>query len=207
MIVGGRRLDHMATFTDNTWGLAFNETGDVFGNTANGEHSNYVAIPRPYYQDVKGLSGDGKKKLDGHYAMHANTRRIRQVDVQGGFTAAAGHNFYTARAFPKEYWNRVAFVNEPTGHVVHRAIIERQGSGFVERDGWNVAASDDEWFAPVHAVLGNNDHDLLGVLPDRWEVEVDDVRFALVHDAGDRRGRAEPRCPSLLHISAPPRPY
>ena len=48
-----------------------------------------------------------------------------------------------------------------------------------------------EGFAPVHAVLGNNDHDLLGVLPDRWEVEVDDVRFALVHDAGDRRGRAE----------------
>ena len=44
--------------------------------------------------------------------------------------AAAGHNFYTARAFPEEYWNRVAFVNEPTGHVVHRAIIERQGSGF-----------------------------------------------------------------------------
>ena len=150
----GRRLEHMASFTNNTWGLAFNETGDVFGNTANGEHSNYVAIPRPYYQQVRGLSGDGKKKLDGHYAMHANTQRIRQVDVQGGFTAAAGHNFYTARAFPREYWNRVAFVNEPTGHVVHRAIIERQGSGFVERDGWNVAASDDEWFAPVHAEVG-----------------------------------------------------
>jgi putative phosphoesterase len=48
-----------------------------------------------------------------------------------------------------------------------------------------------EGFAPVHAVLGNNDHDLLGVLPERWEAEVDGVRFALVHDAGDRRGRAE----------------
>ena len=86
--------------------------------------------------------------------MQANTQKIRQVDVQGGFTAAAGHNFYTARAFPQEYWNRVAFVNEPTGHVVHRAIIERKGSGFAEKDGWNVAASDDEWFAPVHAEVG-----------------------------------------------------
>jgi putative membrane-bound dehydrogenase-like protein len=150
----GSRMEHMANFTNNTWGLAFNETFDVFGSTANGEHSVYVAIPRPYYQGVSGLTGDGKKKIDGHYAMHANTQKVRQVDVQGGFTAVAGHNFYTARAFPEEYWNRIAFVNEPTGHVVHRAIVERQGSGFAEKDGWNVVASDDEWFAPVHAEVG-----------------------------------------------------
>ena len=37
---------------------------------------------------------------------------------------------------------------------MHRAVIERQGSGFAEKDGWNVAASDDEWFAPVHAEVG-----------------------------------------------------
>ena len=126
----------------------------MFGSTANGEHSVYVAIPRPYYQGVQGLSANGKKKIDGHYAMQANTQKIRQVDVQGGFTAAAGHAFYTARAFPREYWNRIAFVNEPTGHLVHRAIIERQGAGFAEKDGWNIAASDDEWFAPVHAEVG-----------------------------------------------------
>jgi uncharacterized protein len=147
-------LEHMATFTNNTWGLGFNETGDVFGSTANGEHSNYVAIPRPFYDKVKGLSGDGKKKIDGHYALQPNTTKIRQVDVQGGFTAAAGHTFYTARSFPQEYWNRVAFVSEPTGHVLHRAVIERRGSGFAESDGWNVAASDDEWFAPVASEVG-----------------------------------------------------
>jgi putative membrane-bound dehydrogenase-like protein len=150
----GRQMEQMASFTNNTWGLGFTETFDVFGSTANGEHSVYVAIPSPYYQGVTGLRADGKKKIDGHYAMQANTPRIRQVDVQGGFTAAAGHNFYTARAFPQEYWNRVAFVNEPTGHVVHRAIIDRQGSGFAEKDGWNVAASDDEWYAPVHSEVG-----------------------------------------------------
>jgi azurin len=48
----------------------------------------------------------------------------------------------------------VAFVNEPTGHVIHRALIEPHGSGFAERDGWNIAASDDEWFAPVHSEVG-----------------------------------------------------
>jgi putative membrane-bound dehydrogenase-like protein len=148
------RLEHMATFTNNMWGVGFNETFDLFGSTANGEHSVHVAIPHSYYRGVAGLRGDGKRKIDGHYAMHPNTPRIRQVDVQGGFTAVAGHSFYTARAFPQEYWNRVAFVSEPTGHVVHRAIIERKGSGFAETDGWNLAASDDEWFAPVHAEVG-----------------------------------------------------
>jgi len=47
-----------------------------------------------------------------------------------------------------------------------------------------------EGFAPVHAVLGNNDHDLFGVLPERVELEVDGVRFGIVHDSGETQGRA-----------------
>jgi putative phosphoesterase len=43
--------------------------------------------------------------------------------------------------------------------------------------------------APVHAVLGNNDHELVGVLPDRLELEVDGVALAMVHDSGPRAGR------------------
>ncbi len=150
----GKKIEHIANFTNNTWGLGFTENFDVFGSTANGEHSVYVAIPLRLYDGVAGLRRDGKKKIDGHYALQANTQKVRQVDVQGGFTAVAGHNFYTARAFPEEYWNRVAFVNEPTGHVIHNAIIEKKGAGFAERDGWNLIASDDEWMAPVHAEVG-----------------------------------------------------
>src|SRR3546814_20577769 len=86
--------------------------------------------------------------------MHVVTKNLRQVDVHGGFTAAAGHNLYTARAFPKEYWNRIAFVCEPTGRIIHQAILEHDGSGFQEKDGWNFAASADEWFGPVHAEVG-----------------------------------------------------
>lgn len=43
--------------------------------------------------------------------------------------------------------------------------------------------------APVHAVLGNNDHALVGHLPERLEVEVGGVRLGVVHDAGTRAGR------------------
>jgi putative phosphoesterase len=43
---------------------------------------------------------------------------------------------------------------------------------------------------PVLAVRGNNDIDLVGVLPEELRVEIDGVRVAVVHDAGPARGRA-----------------
>lgn len=44
-------------------------------------------------------------------------------------------------------------------------------------------------FAPVHAVLGNNDHELVGVLPERLELTLAGVHVAMVHDSGARSGR------------------
>jgi putative phosphoesterase len=44
-------------------------------------------------------------------------------------------------------------------------------------------------FAPVFAVLGNNDHDLVDVLPETVEIELDGVPVAMVHDSGARQGR------------------
>ena len=43
---------------------------------------------------------------------------------------------------------------------------------------------------PVYAVLGNNDVDLVGALPEELIVELGGVRVALVHDAGRAKGRA-----------------
>lgn len=42
--------------------------------------------------------------------------------------------------------------------------------------------------APVHAVLGNNDHGM--TLPERIEVDIDGCRVAAVHDSGQATGRA-----------------
>jgi putative phosphoesterase len=43
--------------------------------------------------------------------------------------------------------------------------------------------------APVHAVLGNNDTGLVGVLPTCLVVDVDGLRVAMIHDSGPRAGR------------------
>jgi hypothetical protein len=45
-------------------------------------------------------------------------------------------------------------------------------------------------FAPVHAVLGNNDYGLVGVLPLRRVEVLDGVRVGMIHDSGPRAGRA-----------------
>lgn len=147
-------FEYMTRTTNNTWGLGFSEDFQVFGSTANNTHSVYMAIPDRYYEGVKGMPRFGSKKIDGHYAFHPITDKVRQVDVFGGFTAAAGFNLYTARSFPEEYWNKVGFVSAPTGRLVHKAIISPDGAGYTEKDGWNIVASNDNWFGPVDAEVG-----------------------------------------------------
>jgi uncharacterized protein len=43
--------------------------------------------------------------------------------------------------------------------------------------------------APVHAVLGNNDRSLVGILPETLEVVLAGVRVGMIHDSGPARGR------------------
>jgi putative phosphoesterase len=57
---------------------------------------------------------------------------------------------------------------------------------------------------PLHAVLGNNDTGLVGVLPETRVVEVAGVRIGMVHDSGPRAGRPSrlrrrfPDCPVVV---------
>jgi putative membrane-bound dehydrogenase-like protein len=150
----GSQLEFLTSTSNNTWGLGLSETGEVFASTANNQHSVHLAIPNRYFEGVRGWHGAGSKGIEDHKKFHPVTADIRQVDFHGGFTAACGHALYTARTFPPEYWNRAAFVCEPTGHLVHVDWLVPQGSGFVARDGWNILASDDAWTAPIMAEVG-----------------------------------------------------
>jgi len=151
----GTDFEFLGNTSNNTWGLGFSENFDVFISTANGQHSVYLAMDNKFVRrPIIGGSVNAAHGIDTHYDMPHLTPYLRQVDWHGSYTAAAGHHLYTARSFPKSYWNRVAFVAEPTGRVLHRAIIEKDGSGFREKNGFNILASSDEWFSPVHAEVG-----------------------------------------------------
>ena len=151
----GQNLEYLGRTTNNTWGLGFSEEFDVFISTANGLHSAYFAMPNQYIKrPVAGGAGNTVYRVDTHYEMPHVTPYLRQVDWHGGYTAAAGHNIYTARDYPKSYWNAVGLVCEPTGRVLHKVELERKGAGYTEKNGFNLLASSDEWFSPVHAEVG-----------------------------------------------------
>jgi uncharacterized protein len=166
----GKQFEFLAGTSNNTWGLGISEDNNVFISTANGVHSTYYSMPGKLTQRTlpskfaptaqagnrqpSGSAFQSVQSIQGHTDSHTMTPSIRQIDYIGGFTSAAGHQLYTARNFPKEYWNRIAFVNEPSVRLVHQAVLEADGAGFAEKDGWNLFASSDEWVGPVQASVG-----------------------------------------------------
>jgi hypothetical protein len=151
----GSKLEFIRSTNNNTWGFGMSEEGIIFGSTANGNPSEFMPIPNRYYEGVKGWSPSLQLRgMADSFRFRPVTERVRQVDFHGGYTAAAGHALYTARAYPKEYWNRAAFVCEPTGHLVGTFVIRRDGSGFRSSNPFNLVASDDEWTAPIMAEVG-----------------------------------------------------
>lgn len=150
-----KELELLRSTNNNTWGLGFSEEGLVFGSTANGNPSEFMPIPNRYYEGVRGWSSSVLGGIaDSNKFEPLDENKVRQVDHHGGFTAAAGHALYTARNYPKEYWNRTAFVTEPTGHLVATFVIRDDGAGFRSKNSWNLLASNDEWSGPIMAEVG-----------------------------------------------------
>ena len=150
----GSKMEFLRNTSNNSWGVGFSEEGLLFGSTANGCPSVYMPIANRYYERVRGMTPKVLPNIDDSYRYYPITDKIRQVDFHGGFTAAAGHALYTARTYPKHYWNDVAFVSEPTGHLVAALTLQRKGSDVATHYGWNLLAGDDEWIAPIMAKVG-----------------------------------------------------
>ena len=147
-------FEFLRNTNNNSWGVGFSEEGLLFGSTANGNPSVYLPIPNRYYERVKGWSSTVLGSIAESNRFEPVTDKVRQVDWHGGFTAAAGHALYTARTWPKTYWNRAAFVTEPTGHLIATFILSAKGADFRSKNSWNALASNDEWAAPIMAEVG-----------------------------------------------------
>jgi len=150
----GSEFEFLCSTNNNTWGLGMTEDGCVVGSTANNCPSVYMAIPNRYYEGVPGMAAKRLESIAETHNFHPVTDKIRQVDAHGRYTAGAGHAVYTARTYPPAYWNQVAFVNGPTGHLTGQFRLERQGSQLISRDAPPLVASDDEWTAPILAEVG-----------------------------------------------------
>ena len=150
----GSSLEFLASTNNNTWGLGLTEDGHVLGSTANGNAVWYLHIPNRYYEAVRGWSAKRTETIADSQNFFAITDKVRQVDHHGKYTAGSGGAIYTARSFPKEYWNRVMLVGEPTGHVLGKFVIDPKGSDFQAKNERSLLASQDEWTSPIMAEVG-----------------------------------------------------
>ncbi|HJU75513.1 MAG TPA: PVC-type heme-binding CxxCH protein [Gemmatimonadaceae bacterium] len=148
----GSNLEYLARTSNNTWGLGFTEDGYAFGSTANSRPSNFVHIPLRYYRSL-GLRDTVLPDIADRLDIFPQID-ILQVDQFGRYTAGTAHEIYTARAFPKEYWNRTAFVAEPTGHVIGQFQLTDNGSAFRAKNRWSFMSARDAWVAPVQVKVG-----------------------------------------------------
>ena len=151
----GSAIEFLHQFNNNTWGLGFNSDGDVFGSTANNNPSFFGGLPQTIYGTQPKMSA---KMIASSPTFHPITPNIRQVDVFGGYTAAAGHALATSQAFPEAWRNEMAFVCGPTGNLLGGYRIKRAGSGFTAQNAFAIVASADEWFSPVTAEVGPDGH-------------------------------------------------
>ncbi|QNN20905.1 c-type cytochrome [Planctomycetales bacterium ZRK34] len=150
----GSKLEYLRATNNNTWGLGQSEDGLIFASTANNNPSNHLPIANRYYQRVADFKAAALRPIADSSRFLPITDKVRQVDVHGGYTSGASHSIYTARAYPRAYWNSTAFVNGPTGHLLGVFRLMRHGTAVSSHNPFNLVVGDDEWFAPIIAEVG-----------------------------------------------------
>lgn len=147
----GSALEFLHQFSNNSWGQSANTAGDQFGGTANGAPIFYGGIPATHVPAKMRMMT--AKKINTEESVHAITPYYRQVDVMGGYTAAAGSSFIESAKLPARLQG-MAMVCEPTMKTVSLMDVKAAGAGMTAGDGFNLVASTDEWMSPVFAEVG-----------------------------------------------------
>lgn len=147
----GSALEFLHQFSNNSWGHSANEFGDQFGGTANGAPLFYGGIPATAFPP--GMRGTTARKINEEDRVHTITPNFRQVDVFGGYTAAAGSAFIYSDRLPA-WLQGMAMVCEPTMKVIALMDVRASGAGYTAKDAFNLVASTDEWMSPVFAEVG-----------------------------------------------------
>ncbi len=147
----GAKLEFLHQFSNNTWGYGANAAGDSFGGTANNAPIFFGGIPATAW--AKGSRGMSAKKINVVDKAHTITPNFRQVDVMGGWTAAAGSTFIYSAQLPPRLQGK-AMVCEPTMKLIGLMDVQPDGAGYVAKDAYSLVASSDEWMSPVFAEVG-----------------------------------------------------
>ncbi len=153
MDADGSNFTPISNLGDNSWGLGISEDFEIFASTANKAPAKHVFAPYPYFESV-GLRKVPAKSIYDYWTYYPLTI-TRQGDHFGGYTAGSNFDLYTARSFPKEYWNKAAFIGGPTGKLLGQFFLRPDDKGsYIAANGESLAASFDEYTAPIKGITG-----------------------------------------------------
>jgi putative membrane-bound dehydrogenase-like protein len=141
--------------SSNAAGLGQMEDGQLFASAANAgttPHTQHAVTPGA----TTTIANANISAYSTNNIPDSTNDKV-QGDYPWSYSAATGHEIYTARLFPQEYWNRASFINEPTGHVLPTDFLVRNNSSWRANrvtGKAHILASKDAWAAPLQSMVG-----------------------------------------------------
>jgi len=131
----------------NTWGLDFDEDGNVIAGTNWGEQIALHQVQGAYY--VKGFSKHGP--LHNPYTF-GYFEHIPYKNFKGGHVTTGGI-IYQGGSFPARFNNRYIAANL-LANAVYWHVLEPKGSSFTGHFGGELMTTDDHSFRPIDCATG-----------------------------------------------------
>lgn len=131
----------------NSWGLDFDDRGNLFYSTNYGGHVLLHGVPGGYFVKSFAKHGGLHNPHAYGYFNHAPHDSFRGGHVTVGGLVYQGH------AFPEEFRGKY-IAGDLLGHAVYWHHIEPRGSTVATSHGGELLVANDEWFAPTDVTMG-----------------------------------------------------
>ena len=142
-----REFELFAEGGGNTWGLDFDEHGNVIAGTNFGEQIGLHQVQGGYY--IKGFSKHGP--LHNPYTF-GYFDHIPYTGFKGGHVTCGGI-IYQGGAFPARF-NNSYIAGNLLANAVYWHVLKPDGSSFLGHFGGDLLTADDIWFRPVDLTVG-----------------------------------------------------
>ncbi|MHB1425397.1 MAG: PVC-type heme-binding CxxCH protein [Gemmataceae bacterium] len=142
-----KRFELFSEGGGNTWGLDFDQHGQVIAGTNWGGAAMLHQVQGGYY--VKGFSKHGPLHNPHTYGYFEHVRYGR---FKGGHVTCGGI-VYQGGAYPDKFRN-VYIAGNLLSNSLYWHILERKGSSFISRFGGDFLVANDTWFRPIDCLTG-----------------------------------------------------
>ena len=131
----------------NSWGLDFDQHGNLFYSTNYGGHVMLHGVQGGYYWKYFDKHGSFRNPFTFGYFDHVAHKNFR-----GGHVTVGGI-IYQGDTFPERYRGKY-IAGDLLGHAVRWHDVEPFGSTFRSAHGGELLLANDTWFAPSDVTLG-----------------------------------------------------